>query len=243
MKDNEILETKTFKAIGSLHNYGFVCVSPEHPLYSIDTHDRHNKITIDEKHTYEYNYLIEIFNKKYYIDDLVEVHGGIFNCGFVKDVIHKINLEIKEFDNIPEDWWYFSFVTDLPVVLDRSIIDKNNFDEEFLDKELKNFEREINRVSELILELEDYGIYTRGFNKLDGKKDKSLKDVNFKSGDIVKYIETGKLYKILHIGYRADTNIPYTSQIPQVIYKRNEDKNSEIWTRNLHQFKIRFDLI
>jgi hypothetical protein len=246
MKDNEILETKTFKAIGNIHNYGFVCVSPEHPLYGIDTNDSHNKITIDEKReiqVYEYNYIIKIFDKKYYIDDLIEVHGGIFNCGFVKDVINNDNLKIKEFDNIPDDWWYFSFVTDIPVVLDRSVIDENNFDEEFLDKELKCFEKQVNRISELILEFEDGDIYYRGFNKLYGKKEESLKDVNFKSGDIVKHIKTGNLYKVLHIGYRADTDIPYTSQMPQVIYTRKEDDIPEVWTRNLHQFKIRFKLI
>jgi len=56
------LKTKTFKAIGNIHNYGFVCVSPEHPLYGIDTNDSHNKITIDEKReiqVYEYNYIIK----------------------------------------------------------------------------------------------------------------------------------------------------------------------------------------
>jgi hypothetical protein len=249
MSANEMLNTKTFILYKTEENedkynffdtcgYGFVCVSPQHPLYEIDKDNRNNFIRINSKkdvdriNEYQLDYLFSVYNRKYYIDDLIKVHVGIISCGYVNNKKH-----LFDNDDIPGDWWYFMFSPRIPVTITNDI-NEELFNEEFLEKETKYFEKEIQRVSELLLELDSNSNNTN--YKMDGYKDKTLKDVNFNSGDIVTHIKTGHKYKILHIGYRADTNIPYKSQIPQIIYTRIEDNINEVWTRNLHQFKLKF---
>jgi len=240
-----MLNTKTFKLKGTCENSGYICVSLEHPLYEIKLNNKKNNAIFinknyDKTEIFEYNYIVKILNKNYYIEDLIDVHGGIISTEYVGTLKYNINNrdKLNELKNIPDDWWAFGFKTKIPVLgPGDGLINEDNYDEEFLDKELKYFEEEINRVAELLLELKntDSNEY-----KLSGKRNNKLNEDIFEPGDVVKHIKSGHNYVILHVGYRADTNMPYKSQIPQIIYTRQGIKNSEIWTRNLHQFKSKF---